>query len=216
MSIAHAAREAGIDPASAHHARKRDAAFAAAWTRAREKGVVCLTQGEPRLAPTEVVRASKDGRLRITRAGPGRWSRAREELFLETLRATANVSAACRAAGVSNAAVYTRRARWPGFAAHWAEALEQGYHRLEALLVENATIVLDPGRGDDVVTDAAADGKQPAFVSPMTVDQAITVFRMHQARVTGEGRRGRHDWRRETSMADVRAEILKRLKALKG
>lgn len=209
-SISQAAREAGIDPSSAHRVRGRDPAFAAAWERARERGVVRLTapaeDAAPTLAPDEVVRASKDGRPRIQRAGPGRWSAAKEQLFLETLATTANVSAACRAVGVSAAAVYPRKGRDADFAAKWAEALAQGYAHLDALLLGTAMAVLEGG--------SPVPG---GFVAAMTVAEAITVRKMHAHEVTGEGRRPRHDWRRRAlSVEEIRAEVMRRVRAVGG
>lgn len=217
LSIAQAAREAGIDPSAVHAARRRDPAFAAAWATAREKGVVRLSQSEPKLAPDEVVRGSADGRPRIQRAGPGRWSAGREQLFLETLATTANVSAACRAAGVSNTAAYARRERWPGFAARWEAALAAGWRALDALVLEGATVALGGGAiGGGAAAGDALPLPRPVDAPRLTAEQAITVWKMHRAAVTGEGRRGRHDWRRETTMEEVRAEVLRRIRALKG
>ncbi|PAX06532.1 hypothetical protein [Sphingomonas lenta] len=202
-----AAREAGVGTENAYAARRRRPDFAADWARARAEGAARLEAGEtPVLAPDQVVRASRHGRPRVETAGPGRWSAAAEARFLETLAATCNVAMATRAAGVSAAAVYRRRRDWPGFAERWREALAHGWARLEALLVERASATLEgpPDTGGDAA---------PA----MTVDQVITVYRMHQASVTGEGKRPRHDWRRrEPSIEQVRDEVLKRVRALGG
>lgn len=229
LSIAQAAREAGIDPSAVHAARRRDPAFGKAWARAREKGVVRLSRSEPKLAPDEVVRGSADGRPRIQRAGPGRWSAGREQLFFEVMATTANVSAACRAVGVSNTAVYARRERWPGFAARWEAALAAGWRGLDALVLEGATVALGggavssaleatppPSRASRVPPPPRAGEDQWPNAPVLTAEQAITVWKMHRAAVTGEGRRGRHDWRRETTMEEVRAEVLKRIRALNG
>jgi hypothetical protein len=56
-----------------------------------------------------------------------RWQRT----FIESLAQTGNVSAASRAAGRSRAFVYQARQRYPGFAAAWAQALEEASDRLE-------------------------------------------------------------------------------------
>lgn len=132
-SVDQAARDAGIDRTSVYRVRKRDPAFAADWARARERGVARLTRGGsaatpdvPGLAPDQIVRASRDGRPRIERAGTNRWSTGKEQLFLEELAATASVTAAAGAVGVSLPAVYARKARWPGFAERWRAALRDG------------------------------------------------------------------------------------------
>ncbi len=79
----------------------------------------------------------------------GRWNDEAEERFLEELAASCNVRAAAAAAGFSTTAVYQRRMRWPGFARAWAEAVDQGYARLEAMLVEQATDFAAPSTGRD-------------------------------------------------------------------
>lgn len=215
-SIAQAARAAGIDPSSVHRVRQRDAGFAGDCARAREAGVARLAAGAPALAPDEVLRASADGRPRIQRAGPGQWSAAKEARFLEVLATTANVSAARRAVGVSAPAIYNRRERDTGFAARWRSALDHGWHRLEALLLENATAALSRPEADgDGLDGGGADGG--GFAPAMTVDQAITVYRMHQASVTGAGPHPRHDWRRvPASLEEIRAEVLRRVRVLGG
>ena len=51
--------------------------------------------------------------------------------FLHALRASGNVSAAARAAGTCRSRCYEARRRDPGFAAAWADALEEAVDRLE-------------------------------------------------------------------------------------
>lgn len=204
-----AARAAGVDKTTAYAARRRDAGFAADWAAARAEARRRFAAGEtPRLADDEVVRAAKNGRSCVVRAGPGRWSAAKEEVFLATLAATANICKSAAAAGVSATAVGYRRRRYPDFAARWREALGCGWHNVEALLLENAVAALQrPGA-------AAEPG---GFVTAMSVDQAITVWRLHKAEVTGEGRRPRHDWRRRpASLEEIQAEVLRRVRAIGG
>ncbi|MGI4730440.1 MAG: hypothetical protein ACRYFW_01675 [Janthinobacterium lividum] len=221
-SIAQAARDAGIDPSSVHRVRQRDPAFAAAWTRAKERGVVRLTRGgggaavdAPRLAPDQIVRASRDGRPRIQRAGPGRWSAGKEQLFLEELAATGSVTAATAAAGVSPAAVYRRKAQWPGFAERWRTALGEGWERLEEHLLRAAADTLDPAASPS----GAAPPPAPELVhkgAGMTIDQAIIVWKAHRAEVKGDPDTRRLRRRAEPSMDEVRAEVLRRVRALGG
>ncbi len=144
----------------------------------------------------------------MARVSGARWSAAKEARFLETLAATCSVRAAAEAAGVSTTAVYGRRRRWPDFAAAWAEALDHGWHRLEAGLLFAATSRLEGV--DAVAVEAAA-----AFAEPMTVDQALTLYKIHRHAVTGAGEKPRHDWRRrEMPIEEVRAEVMRRVVAL--
>ena len=60
-------------------------------------------------------------------AAPEGWQAA----FLHALRQTGNVSAAARAAGTCRSRCYEARQRDRGFAAAWADALEEAADRLE-------------------------------------------------------------------------------------
>jgi len=82
----------------------------------------------------------KTRKHQVIRTTPGkRWSAQAERLFLEELAATANVRGAAAVAGFSTTALYNRRMRWPAFAEAWAQALEQGYARIETALIEMAS-----------------------------------------------------------------------------
>jgi hypothetical protein len=160
------------------------------------------------LRPNEIVRSSKSGRPCIVRAGPGRWSAASERAFLAELNATANVSAAARAAGVSSTAVYNRRKVWSGFAEAWREAKAEGYERIEMLLIHTASVMLDP----KLAAEAARSGSYGAPL--MTVEQAMNLLKLHRASQSG-GKPQRYGWRQqEPDIEDVRAEILRKVAAL--
>lgn len=58
--------------------------------------------------------------------------------FLDHLAETANVSASAKTAGISSSAVYAERRRLPGFRELWANALAEGYARLETDLLAEA------------------------------------------------------------------------------
>lgn len=218
QSVTSAARAAGVDPSSAYGARGRDPGFAAAWVRARESGVVRLTRAEPVLQPDEVVCACRDGRPRIQPAGHGRWSAGKEALFLEELAATGNVRGAAAVVGVSTTALYARKSRWPGFAERWRAALREGWERLDAALVLAATSTLDPAPDRAPPT---ATPREPALAGPdggpgMTIDQALILWKAHRAEAKGDPDRRRPHGRAEPSMDEVRAEVLRRVRAMGG
>lgn len=61
--------------------------------------------------------------------------------FLKALRATGNVSAACRAAGLEHrSTAYDARARNAKFAAEWDEAMEDAVDALEAIARQRASV----------------------------------------------------------------------------
>ncbi|MGE4410965.1 MAG: hypothetical protein AB7D33_10395 [Sphingobium sp.] len=81
------------------------------------------------------------------------WTQRRRARFLETLKATCNVKEACKVVNMGLSGAYELRKRDPGFAAEWAEALEQGYAELEMLLLRQSihgsetTETIDDGGG---------------------------------------------------------------------
>jgi hypothetical protein len=143
----------------------------------------------------------KDG-LQLVRSSGKRWSDEAEALFLDQLAASCNVTASAQGAGFTPAAVYKRRRRDPGFAQRWEAALQQGYARLEALLVQRAIEALE---------GFAPDPETP--LPDMTVADARAILSQHRAMVQG-AQRSRRQWARPRSLDDMRDSILAKLEAL--
>ena len=66
------------------------------------------------------------------------WTKAKEQLFLDTLAETCNVTLAVEAAGMSLAGTYMKRKRDAAFRAGWRDALGIAYSRLELVLLDRA------------------------------------------------------------------------------
>jgi hypothetical protein len=66
------------------------------------------------------------------------WTKAKEQLFLDTLAQTCNVTLAIEAAGMSLAGAYAKRKRDAAFRASWKEAVGIAYSRLELVLLDRA------------------------------------------------------------------------------
>lgn len=88
------------------------------------------------------LRTGKDG-PQFVRSKGKRWTEAAEEKFLDLLAATSNVTLSAAETGFSREAIYRRRRNDAGFAARWQAALDQGYARLEMLIVRVAADTLD-------------------------------------------------------------------------
>lgn len=71
-------------------------------------------------------------------AGIKSFTRARRELFLETLRATGNVSDAAKAAKISRSRVYQVRKESKPFAGAWEDAISAVEDRIESEAVRRA------------------------------------------------------------------------------
>lgn len=129
-------------------------------------GALRTVGGEP------VVQRGKNGRLQLRAALPARLTRAAEQAFLLALSATANVRLAAAAAGASFTLFYRRKAENPGFAREWRLALQEGYERLEAALLESAM-------PEAFVDDAWTRNERPEM-PPMATAQALQLLYLHQ------------------------------------
>lgn len=154
-------------------------------------------------AGTMLRMTGKNGPQRMRSKG-GRWSDAAEALFLDRLAASCNVTLSAEAVGFSPEAIYRRRRLDPGFAERWQAALEQGYARIEIMLVDAAT---------DALAGLKLDPASP--IPKMTVAEALAVLQLHRAAVKGDGPRPR--WRARTrSLDEVKDSILAKLAAIEA
>ena len=148
-----------------------------------------------------VVRGGNGRRVQIARARLGQWTSRVETRFLAALASTCNVTASCAEAGMTPAAAYLHRRRWPRFAKLWDEAVETGYLRIEMALVANAGSFLDP---EELPPEAP--------LAEMSVAQAIHLLHMHKAKLNrGGGRPG--TWKPPPSLNDpgIRESIMRKI-----
>ncbi|KRC81579.1 hypothetical protein [Sphingomonas sp. Root241] len=103
---------------------------------------------------------------------------------------------------------------WPGFQAAWDAALDQGYARIEALLIAGACEALSgAGPGIDAAP-AVAGGDGPPLAAAVTVDQAMNLLRLHRASAWG-GAPQRYDAKaKPADLGAVRASILRKVAAI--
>ena len=193
-----AAREIGLSHATLHGRRASHPAFAQEWD-----AVLVMAQADfeanggragpsaPRAAAIDaplgddrghrtrggetVVVRRRDGKLQVRSAQPGKLTQQCEQAFLLALSATANVRLSAAAAGASVAAFYRRRRQNPAFAREMRMALEMGYERVEAAVIEASLA--------DSYRDDAWRHNDPPPVPPMTFDQAMKLLQLHQKEV---------------------------------
>ncbi|WP_174279997.1 hypothetical protein [Sphingomonas bacterium] len=134
-----------------------------------------------------------------------RWTDAAEAKFLDALAASCNVSHAARDAGFGGYTVYRRRRVDPAFAERWQVALTIGYGRLEELLLQRATEMLD---------GHAIDPDTP--MPPVNFRDALTLLAQHRATVTGPPVQGKTRRARVRGLDEVRASILAKLEAIEA
>ncbi len=136
----------------------------------RDDGKGLRTEGcEP------IVVRTRNGKLQVRLAHPGKLTKAAEQAFLAALSATANVRLSAAAAGASPAAFYRRRRQNPAFAREMRLALTMGYERLEAASIRAA---LPESHADDRWRH-----NEPPPIPPMSPDQALQLLFLHEKSV---------------------------------
>ena len=136
------------------------------------------------------------------------FGKQRRKIFLEHLAATCNVRRSAAAAGVTDRCVYKCRMRDAGFRAEWQAALEQGYARLEAMLLEHAM------RERPIEIDGALEAEPPTTGDGrFDADLALHLLREHKKGLAGIARPGAAP--RGADWSEVEAYFVRRLKALK-
>jgi hypothetical protein len=191
--------------------RANDPAFRAAMEEAVAAAKAALSQAavaEPGAGwrdqgGEELVARGSNGRVtQIARARLRQWTPRVEARFLSVLASSCNVKAACAEVGLSQESAYCHRKRWGGFARAWDQALEIGYDRVATALVAAAGAML----GDH-------DYEPETHVRMTSVRDAMTLLKMHQARVHGVGKLpGRRP--RPRTFDEVRDSILRKLEMI--
>jgi hypothetical protein len=132
------------------------------------------------------------------------WTPRKRKIFLEHLAATSNVTASAAEAGMSGSGVYQLRLRDSLFREAWSAALEEGYARLEMMLLERCFATRPTPRIDG--------GKIVATAETMDPELALRLLKQHWAKKEGKRRGGIMPGK--ASMDEVREALLKKLSAL--
>lgn len=111
---------------------------------------------------------------RKARAPEKRLNANNRRRFLDHLAETANVSASAKIAEIGSRAIYAERRRLPGFCAEWANALAEGYARLETDLLAEAL---------QVASGKTADGTLKARAQKHRL--GIALLSAHRSSVKG-------------------------------
>jgi hypothetical protein len=173
-------------------------------------------RGAGKSRPETVVKTGRTGRPQVQRRQARGMTAKRRRLFLDHLAATCNVTASATAAGVNWHVAYSLRRRDTDFAAEWQAALETGYARLEALLIERAG---GGGRApdDDDDDDRGSDPEGPPPPDPAGVDSelALHLLRMHRGPLRGRPNRGGGVALGRADKKDLTAAIMRHLRVLR-
>lgn len=185
-------------------ARPADAAPPARAERASPSG------GEPLGTELRDFQAACSRRVQLTKRGWNRFDAKKKKLFLKWFAATCNAKEAARRAGVGYSTVFDHRMDDPAFAGSWDRALEQGYARIEAKLLEMQF-------GQAIAKTAELDAADDALVDPEMAMQLLRQHRSQVARIRGDRGMPASPFRggseRLASDAEVRAGLVKSLRA---
>lgn len=137
------------------------------------------------------------------------FGKRRRAIFLEHLAATCNVQASAAAAEVAASTVYANRMRDADFRADWQAALEQGYARLEAALIERAM----RGEGRAAIKgDKEVEG--PDAPAEIDWEKGMELLRHHQRGLAGKGPRGVPAAPQRVPIEQVTDKLIRKLRAL--
>lgn len=168
------------------------------------------------------LQAGRGRRVQVTSRGRARFDKRKRRIFLEWFAATCNAQLAARKAGVNYRTPYRTRMNDAAFAEAWDRALEQGYARLEAKLLEaqfrqasGEVEEFHPAfgvRDDPPSHEATADKADGALTDP---SMAFQLLRQHKPEVMRmRGSRGAvASGGRLASDAEVRRALVQGLRA---
>ena len=145
----------------------------------------------------------------LRRAGGGELTQAGIDSFLQALAATANVRLSAASVGVWPNAIRNRRRRDAAFDRAVRQALQIGYERVEAALVESACRALEP----DEEHEDWLEQNGGALLPKMDVDQAIMLLAQHR-RTCRDGWATKRKQHARATTAEVADALERRLRQL--
>ena len=154
--------------------------------------------------PGRRIVGGRERELQVRDAKPNAFSLRRQREFLEHLGATCNVTLSAARVGVGKRTVYHQRMKSEIFRTAWNEALREGYARLEMLLLQHATA------GDSPLF---VGGEEVEDDTPFDKHLALELLKQHRGQARTGRERKAHN-RRELSIEEVKADLLKRLSHL--
>ncbi|MGN6277225.1 MAG: hypothetical protein ACTHM8_00695 [Sphingomonas sp.] len=138
-----------------------------------------------------VMGASSGRRIQVRDARVDGWTKAKRALFLDAFAATCNAAYAARRCGMNERSVRALKARDPGFARLYEEALQEGYDRLEAELLARTLGAEVVGGGDDENPTEADRQRIETTEFDSAMAFKLLQMRKAQAKAQSDDRRGR-------------------------
>jgi hypothetical protein len=174
--------------------------------------------------------AGKHRLVQVAKTGARKlFDKARREVFLEWFAATCNVRLSAAKAGVHEKTVFRHRMKDEAFAEAWDRALQQGYARLEARLLQEVHAPcfgqsgsLPEDEKDSRSTSLRTNGSievrgdfdDPAVEEQFDPQLAILLLREHARRLPGSAdkRKAQRTTARAADSKEIAEALAKRLK----
>lgn len=203
-----AARAAGVKRGTPYNLKRRDEWFARDWAAAVASAPARIEARKPDDLLT--VRKSAGGRTQLAAVRANQWTARDDDAFFAKLETTGNVRASARAIGRDSNTAWRRRRECADFARRFEAALDDAEARLEYGLVEYANNLIDRAR--EAVEAPAAAGSDA--MNPVEASFALQVVKWLDARKAGKRRGARRYGPKEPDIAEVRADILRKIEAI--
>lgn len=208
LTVAAAAKWAGVAVATAYYRRRIDAGFAALWREARAgadadaAAARATARAAAEAAQGTKVCAHGDKLLVRKRRRTVDFTPARKQLFLDHFADSCNMAAAAAAAGVTERAVRKALAEDEAFAEGFDMALAVGYKALEADTLSQQQ------RAYRLSEDGPAGGAEGAGGS-QTFERSMQLLNEYRRRDGSIGRRSSNRNRKSASKEELIAAIMK-------
>ncbi len=138
-----------------------------------------------------MARAKTQARPPRKRTPGARYTKKDIDRFLSALAMTCNIRRSAKAAGISEEGVQRRRRADPAFRAAMAEALSEGFVRLEMMLLERALQTLDPedeGEPAEAASPEPVKVRRKAANGPELSERAMLALIQHHRQAIREQR----------------------------
>jgi molybdenum-dependent DNA-binding transcriptional regulator ModE len=152
----------------------------------------------------QTVHNGNKGRPQVRPVRKDGWTAAKRGAFLDHIAATCNVTAAAQLVGMGSSSAHKLRRVDPEFSEQWRAALDAGFDRLQAMLIERAMGPMKVEIGETPMPDVAA----------MDTELAMRLIEHHRRTIAGIPKRRGGPVPTRATEEETNAALLKRLKIL--
>lgn len=208
-----AARAAGVKRGTPYNLKRRDEWFARDWAEALASAPARIGAREP--GDLQTIRKSAGGRTQLAAVRANQWTRRDDKAFFARLEESGNVRASARAIGRHPNTAWRRARECVDFGRRLEAALSDAEVRLEHALVDYANNLVDRAAATmEPTPDDERAGARDDIITPVEASFALQVVKWLDGRKAGKRRGALHYGPKEPSIAEVKAELLRKVEAI--